>query len=220
MKPSTLLRFGLLAFSATACVSVHTALQTGLATPITQRLPLMEVELNATILTKIDGTLSEELLPVFQREMRNNIVEPVDTATFGYARLEVTQAEVKRTGRALQMFQMLTLLAPSVLGIPLETYKTDLTAELEIVDKQGQVLGRYTGKGLSKVRVAMYYGYSQQAAPMLSHALALRQALGQIRPQLDSAATRLRPLLLKVPTDSLSVPDAQPIATSSGSESR
>ncbi len=214
-KPSVLLRFGLLALSATACVLAKHALQSTPAAPIATRHPPLEVAVDASILTKIDGTLPEELMPLFQGEMRQNIAELADTATFGYARLVVVRAKVTRTGRALQIFQMATLLIPSVLGIPLETYQTNLTAEVEITDAQGEVLGRYEGQGQSKVRVAMYYGYSQQDAPRLSNSLALRAALAQIRPQLDSAQACLRPLLLKSEVDNPTLPGHPPVVSSS-----
>jgi hypothetical protein len=42
----------------------------------------------------------------------------------------------------------------------------------------------------------MYHGYSQTDAPRLADVIALREALNQVRPQLDTAATRLKPLLL------------------------
>ena len=64
------------------------------------------------------------------------------------------------------------------------------------MDAAGQLLGTYTGKGTSNVKVAMYHGYSQTDAPRLADVMALRQALDQVRPQLDTAATRLSPLLL------------------------
>jgi hypothetical protein len=42
----------------------------------------------------------------------------------------------------------------------------------------------------------MYHGYSQTDAPRLADVMALREALDKVRPQLDTAATRLRPLLM------------------------
>lgn len=205
----------LLAFGANACVSAKYAMKSTPSAVLANRLPPLEVTMDATALTKADGTLAEDIIPLFRGEVRQNIAEPTDTATFGYAHLLLTQAKVQRTGRALQMLQMATLLIPSVLGIPLETYKTNITAEVEIADAQGQVLGRYTGRGQSSVRVAMYYGYSQQDAPQLANVVALREALGQIRPQIDSAAGRLRPLLLKAgQVDNPTLPGHEPVVIS------
>jgi hypothetical protein len=53
------------------------------------------------------------------------------------------------------------------------------------------------GTGNSEVKVAMYHGYSQTTAPRLADVIALRGAMAQIRPQLDTATARLRPLLLE-----------------------
>jgi hypothetical protein len=195
---SALLRCSLLTVVTSSCLSAKSVLNSNSAAVISSRLPPLEMTVETSTLNKIDGTLPEDFMPLFKNEIQHNITEPTDTVTFGYAHLQLMQAQVKRTGRALQVVQMATLLLPSILGIPLGTYQTNLVAEVQITDAQGEVLGRYVGKGHARVRVAMYYGYSQQDAPLLSDALALREALAQIRPQIDSAATRLRPLLLRV----------------------
>jgi len=67
---------------------------------------------------------------------------------------------------------------------------------VQMMNSTGELLGTYTGKGSSSVKVAMYSGYSQTEAPRLADVLALREALAQIRPQLDTASTRLRPLMM------------------------
>jgi hypothetical protein len=124
------------------------------------------------------------------------VVEATDTATYGYIRLVVTKVHTTRKGRSLQAAQVVTMLVPSLFGAPLEWYNTDLEAEVQVMNATGELLGTYTGKGSSNVKVAMYHGYSQTDAPRLADVLALRQALDKVRPQLDTAATRLNPLLL------------------------
>lgn len=211
MKTTALSRFVLLALGTTACVSAKHVLQSTPSATIANRLPPLEVTVESGALANTDGALPEDPIELFQNEIHRNVAEPTDTATFGYAKLLVTQADVKRTGRALQAFQMMTMLTPSLFGVPLETYKTNLTAEVQITDARGIVLGKYIGKGQSSVQVAMYYGYSQSDAPRLSDMVALRGALAQIRPQLDSAATRLRPLLLAAgAVDNPTLPGQQP----------
>lgn len=161
------------------------------------KLPRLEPVIEAGPLNATEGALPEDAAKVFRQELAYHLAEPGDSIGYGYAKLLVTQAQVTRTGRALQAFQMATLMTPSLLGIPLEWYRTQVTAEVQIINSQGEVLGTYTGTGRSKVRVAMYHGYSQTAAPRLSDVQALRLALDQIRPQLDTAALGLRGQLLK-----------------------
>jgi hypothetical protein len=108
----------------------------------------------------------------------------------------VRKVRTVRTGRSLQSLQMLTMLIPSVFGVPLEWYRTTLHADVQISDASGNLLGTYSGVGTSNVKVAMYHGYSQTEAPRLSDIIAMRGALAAIRPQLDTAAARLRPLLI------------------------
>ena len=197
-----MLGLGLLALSTPACVATNHALLNIPSAANTNRLPALESEVEMGALVNTDATLPEDLQRLFQNELDHNLADPTGAASFGRAHLAVTQARVLRKGRVLQAFQVLTMLAPSVLGLPLETYQTTLTAKLQIRDARGTLLGEYVGKGQSKVMVAIYYGYSQLKAPALSDAVALRMALAQIRPQLDTAANRLRPLLLASgPTD-------------------
>ncbi|OWP61694.1 hypothetical protein CDA63_18095 [Hymenobacter amundsenii] len=165
----------------------------------------MEAVIEAGPLT----TTSEDGYPddpakVFRQELSYHLAESTTTAldvgtdslTYGYAKLQVVQADQQRTGRFLQFFQMLTLMTPSLLGIPLEWYRTDVKAEVQIIDSRGEVIGTYAGRGRSKVRVAMYHGYGQSKAARLADVQGLRLALDQIRPQLDEAADTLRQQLV------------------------
>ena len=181
---------------ASSCVSVKQAMTSAPQARIAQRLPPLEIAADNGPLANTDGAEPDDALKMFQRELRQNIVEPTDTATFGYAKLTVTEARVRRTNRGLQALQMATFMIPSLLGVPLENYKTNVTVELQVMDADGKEVGCYAGFGESNVRVAMYHGYSQTAAPRLSDVQALRAALGRIRPQLDSASTRVRTQLL------------------------
>ncbi|WP_035563459.1 hypothetical protein [Hymenobacter sp. IS2118] len=196
MKPLSFFCFGLFALSAVACVSVEAELWQVPAVANANRLPPLEAVVELGPLYNTNATQPEELLELLQSELHQNLAEPAAPYNFGYARLLVTQAAVRRSGRVLQVVQLLTMLTPSLLGVPFETYRTTLTAKLQIVDAQGEIVGEYEGQGESKVRVAMYHGYSQRTAPTLSDAQALRLALARIRPQLDTAAGRLQPRLL------------------------
>lgn len=178
------------------CKSAKHLMNATPAATINNRLPPLELTADAGPLSDTEGANPEDPLATYQREMRQNVVLPTDTATYGYARMIVKTATVKRTGKAFQALQMLTLLVPAVLGMPLETYETNITAEVQISDANGVVLGTYTGKGKAEAEVAVYHGFSQRDAPRLADLNALRAALAQIRPQYDTAATRLRPLLM------------------------
>jgi hypothetical protein len=194
-------QFSLLAFApmlllAPACVSVKSMMKSTPTATIAKRLPALEVLADQGPLAMNDGALPEDPLKLFQQECRLNLTEATDTATYGYAKLVVKKVKTLRTGRAVQGLQVLTFMVPAVLGIPLEWYKTTLQAEVQVSDASGNLLGSYAGTGTSEVKVAMYHGYSQTAAPRLADIIALRGAMAQIRPQLDTATLRLRPLLM------------------------
>jgi len=163
---------------------------------ISKRLPALEILADQGPLAMNDGALAEDPLKLFQQECRINLTEATDSATYGYAKLIVKKVKTLRTGRGLQGLQVVTFLVPAVIGVPLEWYRTTLQAEVQVSDAAGNLLGSYSGTGNSEVKVAMYHGYSQTAAPRLADIIALRGAMAQIRPQLDTATARLRPLLL------------------------
>ncbi len=179
-----------------ACKSVKGTFSATPTATISKRLPPLEITADPGPLAMNDGALPEDPLRLFKAELQRNVLEPTDTATFGYARLVVTKVKTVRTGRSLQAAQVITFLIPSIFGAPLEWYKTDLQAEVQMMNANGELLGTYTGKGTSNVKVAMYSGYSQTEAPRLADVIALREALAQIRPQLDTASNRLRPLMM------------------------
>ncbi|SFQ02619.1 hypothetical protein [Hymenobacter arizonensis] len=181
---------------APACVSVKSMMKGTPSAAIANRLPALEILADQGPLAMNDGALPEDPLKLFQQECQTNLTEPTDTATFGYAKLVVKKVRTLRTGRGLQGVQVLTFLLPAVFGIPLEWYKTSLQAEVQVSDANGNLLGSYVGNGTSAVKVAMYHGYSQTTAPRLADIIALRGAMAQIRPQLDTATARLRPLLM------------------------
>ena len=181
---------------APACVSVKSAMKNTPSAPISKRLPALEIYADQGPLAMNDGALPEDPLKLFTQECKLNLTEPTDSATFGYAKLVVKKVRTLRTGRGLQGLQVLTFMVPAVFGVPLEWYKTTLQAELQVSDASGNLLGTYAGTGNSEVKVAMYHGYSQTTAPRLADIIALRGAMAQIRPQLDTATQRLRPLLL------------------------
>ncbi len=186
-----------LAFSGLAsCKSAKSLFPVTPSATISRRLPALEVTADPGPLAMNDGALPDDPLKLFQAELKQNVLEPTDTATFGYVRLVVNQVHTTRTGRSLQAAQVATMMMPSILGAPLEWYKTDIQADVQVMNANGDLLGTYSGRGTSNVKVAMYHGYSQTEAPRLADVLALHEALNQIRPQLDSAARRLRPLLL------------------------
>ncbi|RYU82136.1 hypothetical protein [Hymenobacter persicinus] len=196
MKIRLLLVYTVLAVVAVGCKSAEKAIFRLSGSPISARLPPLEVSADLGPWVETEGALPEDARLLFQRELRQNITAPDDSTQFGYAKLVITNSTISRAGKGLQAVQMATLMLPTVLGVPMEYYSTKLDAVVQIMDARGQVIGTYNGTGTSRIRVAMYYGYSQTAAPRLADVTALKQALNQIRPQLAADASRLRNELL------------------------
>ncbi|TGE08110.1 hypothetical protein [Hymenobacter fodinae] len=189
------LAFGLLGGCKSSEEALYSAVHSNHSVSI-GKLPRLAEVVEAGPLNASEGAYPDDASKVFRQELAYHMAEPEDTLQYGYAKLIITEATVTRTGRALQAFQMATLMTPSLLGLPLEWYRTEVKAEVQIINSKGEVLGSYVGRGRSNVRVAMYSGYSQTSAPRIADVQGLRLALDQIRPQLDTAALGLRKQLL------------------------
>ncbi|MBC6697957.1 hypothetical protein [Hymenobacter sp. BT190] len=196
----SLLRFSLLLlFAATTLAGCKSADRVMFQTPshrLSSQLPPLEVTVDNGPMALTEGALPEDPLRVFRQEVGQNLMEAADSSRYGYVKLLVKQADVTRTGRFFQGVQILTMMVPSLLGLPVEYYRTTVQAEVQILNARNEVIGTYTGAGRSKVRVAMYHGYSQTTAPRLADIQGLRLALDQIRPQLEANADTLRQQLL------------------------
>ncbi|QIL77384.1 hypothetical protein [Hymenobacter sp. HDW8] len=164
------------------------------ATPasLTSRLPALQVDVDNSLLMVSEATEYDDARKMFEQELNQNIIDADDSTKFGYVKLQIMEASVSRPRRAVQVFQMMTLLTPSMLGVPLGWYCSRVRAEVQLYDAHGELLGTYAGTGQSSVRVAMYHGYSQSDAPRLADIIALRHALDQIRPQLEVDAAALK----------------------------
>ncbi|GAB2952942.1 hypothetical protein GCM10027048_17640 [Hymenobacter coalescens] len=180
----------------TGCKSVDGVLFQPSPVALSERLPSLEIAVDNGPFNNSQGALPEDAQQLFEREVRMNLTEPEDTARFGFAHLQIVEATAERRGRFWQGLQMLTLMTPTLLGVPVEWYETDLRATVQILNAQGDTLATYRGQGKSRVRVAMYHGYAQTQAHRLADLEALRLALGQIKPQMEMDAARLRRGLL------------------------
>ncbi|SHJ74395.1 hypothetical protein SAMN02745146_0044 [Hymenobacter daecheongensis DSM 21074] len=196
MKTRLLLLYTVLLLGAASCKSTERAVFRLSGSPIPTRLPMLEASVDIGPWVNTEGALPEDARLLFLRELRQNVTVPTDSAQFGYAKLVITNSSMRRAGKAFLVTQMLTLMTPTLIGIPMEYYCTKLEATVQILNAKGETLGTYTGTGDSRIRVAMYHGYGQTGAPRLSDVTALKQALNEIRPKLAADAGRLRDELM------------------------
>lgn len=207
----------LILFSASLLIGCKSAERVMFRTPMRQlstQLPALEVAVDNGPMAMTEGALVDDPMRVFKQEVDKNLISTTDSAKFGYAKLLIVKAEPQRTGRFFQAMQMATFMVPSLLGIPVEYCRTNVTAEVQILNALGDTVGVYHGAGRSKVRVAMYHGYSQSQAPRLADMQALRLALDQIRPQLENDVDSLRQQLLTSGPISTPITVDEPVTTS------
>ncbi|MCB2377739.1 hypothetical protein LGH70_09115 [Hymenobacter sp. BT635] len=201
MKRLALISFlSVLLVTLDGCRSLDKALFTVPTASLNTRLPVLETSVEASALSRSTGATADDAQKLFRLELDRNLMDDKDTTTYGTIKLSISKVANQRTGRGLHIFQLATLLTPSLLGIPIEWYQTQLQAEVQIVDVKDNILATYKGKGESKIRVAVYHGYSQKGAPRLADIEAVRQALNEIRPQLAADSRFLREQLILAKT--------------------
>ncbi|WP_143436560.1 hypothetical protein [Hymenobacter crusticola] len=197
---NSLLRYSLLCLSCfpllVSCVSVDRVIFRPHSAAFENRLPNLELAIDHSTLDNTDSLLADAPQQLFQHEVTQNIVDPTDNIKFGCLKLTITSVVNERKGKGFQVLQMATLMAPSLLGVPLEYYRSSVRAQVQVINSHGKVLGCYRGVGYSTVQVALYHGYSQTNASRLADIDALRHALSQIRPQIEGVSDSLRTKLL------------------------
>ncbi|WP_055562482.1 hypothetical protein [Hymenobacter sp. AT01-02] len=153
-------------------------------------MPRLEPVIEQGPLSSTEGAQPDDAPKVFRQELAYHMAEPQDSLSFGYAKLVVTEAEVTRPGKALQAFQMITMMTPSLLGIPLEWYRTNVKAEVQIINSKGEIIGTYAGQGRSKVRVAMYHATARARHPAFPMCRACASLLTRFGLNLTPTPTR------------------------------
>jgi hypothetical protein len=82
------------------------------------------------------------------------------------------------------IFGTLTLGIPFLFGMPLATIHVDAEIDYEIQNSKSERIAKFTGKGKSKVPIAMYYGYSMINGGTKAYIDAMINAHKEIQSQL------------------------------------
>lgn len=134
----------------------------------------------------------QDVLTVYERDVKDNICQ-YNGEKKGYIICKIPFVKRKAKNWGLMIFPN-TLGIYSFLGIPLYYHQTETEIEVEIQDLNKKSIARYTGYGVAKVPVAMYYGYyapiknetGNEGGVRKSNILAVKMALNEIKQKIQN----------------------------------
>ncbi len=145
----------------------------------------------------------QDAITIFDRDVKNNITNPYGEKK-GYILCKIAAGGSRFAGLGWGMLSGITLFVPTIFGVPFRTFKTALDVEVEIYDKNQNLIGRYNAQCSDKTWIAMYWGYSgigpvKPAIPAarISSINAFKCAMIEIKNQILKDSVRLNKELNK-----------------------
>ncbi|MBQ7632850.1 MAG: hypothetical protein IJS88_01890 [Alphaproteobacteria bacterium] len=126
---------------------------------------------------------------LFIKEVQENIIEQTGEKK-GYIRMRITYLNNDPNG--FYSLTMLPLFIPTFLGVPCGNSKYTTEVEVTIMDKQRNIIKRYTDKATDEEFQAMYWGYSSYNVKYKASMVSLKKALENIRHQINNDAPEIR----------------------------
>lgn len=131
----------------------------------------------------------KDLVTFFDKDVRENMMDPS-----GYKRGSIHCRLVNGRTRSPLILPILSILSFGVLNVyavPFSSFYTSLEIQVDIYDLNNRLVGSYIGGGDSKVFTALYYGYFISDASRKSAIDAFREAMTNIKMQINGDAYRL-----------------------------
>ena len=168
--------------------------------PLDNKLPAMEVVVKNNLVAIVDqsGTLigasPEDVHTYFDREVTENLTNPYGEKK-GTIVLKVSTIDSKPKGMWLYAFGTVwTLTIANVFGLPMGAHESIVEVDLEIMDFNRRLIGKYRGSGHSRV-VKGYYSdqnYRDRDMARASYILAVKDAVEEAKTKLIPDIKRLQ----------------------------
>ena len=119
-----------------------------------------------------------DMITLFDRNAAN--VSQAYGERKGTIKLRVTNSSVYNSGLYYAVPSILSLHTLNLLGMPYLYANTDLETEVSIYDRSGDLVWKTTVVGHGEEVVAMYYGYNEEEAHVMSSIRAMKDALAKV----------------------------------------
>lgn len=142
----------------------------------------------------IEGTYNKDIrvydvINIFQKEVKENITSPYGEKK-GYITLKLGYRE-KNISPFYILTSTLSLYTLNFLGYPINKVSQTLEVEVEILNKNKELIKRYVESSTDECYIAMYWGYSASAHRKVA-ADNIRHTLEKIRLRINSDAKEIK----------------------------
>ncbi len=165
---------------------------------ISPKLPNMEVVFESGKSVNTNNTdsttvqLNNEFATLFRREVEKNLVD-VDGDVKG--KLVLDPIFVKNEGNGLWMLTVYPgFFIPNIFGVPMSSQTATWELELNVLDKNGKRIARYSGESKDTEYFAAYWGYSNEdtAALFEGYKKALDIVIKQLQKDIPVLSDKLK----------------------------
>lgn len=162
---------------------------------LAKKLPNMEAifETGKSLDTGVASIQSNsEFSTLFRREVENNLIE-TDGPIKGKLVLDPVYFEVDQNNAWLFTLYPLLFIPPS-LGVPLYSNTSKWELELNVIDKSGKRIARYSSEAMDTEYYAAYWGYdnSYTAAAFEGYKKALNSVIEQLQNDIPVLSSKLK----------------------------
>jgi hypothetical protein len=138
---------------------------------------------NSSVLTVYRDPRIQDAITLYERETKSSITDPLGQP-YGYIHYKVPVSYIRPRGTGLVVLSSFMLMIPNVLGMPFGAYETNLEVEVEILNANREIIGRYQATGKGKALVAIWWGYTSADAERVSNIEAIKMAMQDIKKQI------------------------------------
>lgn len=185
-----------------ACKSVGYNDLTPSKQPNNNLLPVLEIKTDTSIYPrlldigkkkKVVDKRSNDAKNIFHKEVQQNIIETTGANKGSISlRLNYENTVNNSVYSAVGTVSLLALGVPLLFGVPFGAKTQDLEVEVQILNKHKDVIRTYTEKVSDTEYKAAWWGYDSQSIYRKLAAENLKQALAEIRRQINNDAMQIR----------------------------
>ena len=134
---------------------------------------------------------NSEFATLFRREVEENLVN-IDSSIKGKLVLDPVYFDTDQNN--VWIFTVLLWFIPPVIGVPLHSNTSKWELELNVLDKNGNRIARYTGEAEDTEYYAAYWGYKNTftAAVFNGYKKALDSVITQLQNDIPTLSSRLK----------------------------
>lgn len=141
-----------------------------------------------TFIKKKDSR-TRDMITLFERNVEN--ISQVYGTRKGSIKMRFTNSRIYSSGYYYTVPSWISIYSLNLLGFPFGYRNTDLEVEVSILNNNGDLIWKSTEKGKGEEIVAMYYGYNEEEALVMSSIKALKDALRKINRNIANDFARI-----------------------------